>query len=70
MNETLSNLGAAAPKTYGNQRSNKTEMEQKIKTKGSFSYTELTLGNGGARAKQIYAPTKSFNNNKEIHSNT
>ena len=65
MNETLSNLGAAAPKTYGYQGFKKTETEQKTKTKGPFSDTELTLGNGGARAKQIYAPTKSFNNNKE-----
>ena len=65
MNETLSNLGAAAPKTYGNPGPKKTETEQKTKAKGLFSYAELTLGNGGARTKQIYAPTKSFNNNKE-----
>ena len=64
-NETLSNLGAAAPKTYGNPGRSKTERDQKTKTKELFSYEELTLGKGGARAKQFYAPTKSFNNNKE-----
>ena len=64
-NETLSNLGAAAPKTYANPGHNETEMEQKTKTKELFSYEELTLGKGGARAKQIYAPTKSFDDNKE-----
>ena len=65
MNETLSNLGAATPKTYENPGHNKTEIDQKTKTKELFSYEELTLGKGGARAKQIYAPTKSFDNNKE-----
>ena len=72
VNETLSNFGAAAPKTYANPRPKKTETEQKTKTKELFSYEELTLGKGGARAKQIYAPTKSFDNNKEYtqtHSN-
>ena len=64
-NETLSNLGAAAPKTYGNPGRSKTERDQKTKTKELFSYEELTLGKGGARAKQFYAPTKSFDNNKE-----